>query len=204
VGDYAIIAYDSSAFRNRYGFDADFIWTSGGLSNGGELIVLADQFSRPIDSVDFDDAAPWPFGSNAGEPDGGGASIELVDSSLNNMLGQNWISSATPVQGQIINGFQVYGSPGSGPLSVGLNQIPFEKESIFNFYPNPNSGQLFIEVNANFARKNLPIQIYDLSGKVVYEDQLSTVRTILDLNKLSDGIYFIRIQGDVKKLILAR
>ncbi|MAC96302.1 MAG: hypothetical protein CMC96_12480 [Flavobacteriales bacterium] len=202
LGQYAIIAYDSSAFRNRYGFDADFVWTSGGLSNGGELIVLADQFGRSIDSVDYDDAAPWPSGANAGEPDGGGASIELADSSSNNMLGQNWIASATAIQGQIINGFQVYGTPGSGPISVGIKSFENNNQNHFNFYPNPTDGQLTIQVNSSTSIKNTPLQVFDLSGKVVFERFISNQKTTLNLNELSNGIYFIRIENEMKKLII--
>lgn len=205
VGDYAIIAYDSSAFRNRYGFDADFIWTSGGLSNSGELIVLANQFGQAIDSVDFDDASPWPFGSSAGEPDGGGASIELLDSNLNNMLGQNWISSPIAVQGKIINGLQVYGSPGSGPLAVGLNSVASKVENDIIYYPNPSKGQLIVEVNQReIEANNLLLEIYTLNGKKVYERQLLAEKELLNLNSLSNGVYFIRIQSQTQKLIISQ
>src|SRR5690606_30536953 len=47
-GQYFVIAIDSSAFRNVFGFDADFIWTSGALSNSGELITLIDNFGRMV------------------------------------------------------------------------------------------------------------------------------------------------------------
>jgi len=114
AGQYFVGAFDSSAFRNRFGFNADFVWTSGGLSNGGEDITIVDNFGRTVDSVDFKDVAPWPSGSGAGQPDGGGSSIVLCDSTSDNNLGSNWFAATSAVAGQIINGFQVYANPGVG------------------------------------------------------------------------------------------
>jgi hypothetical protein len=114
AGQYFVGAFDSSAFRNRFGFNADFVWTSGGLSNGGEDITIVDNFGRTVDSVDFKDVAPWPSGSGAGQPDGGGSSIVLCDSTSDNNLGSNWFAATSVVAGQIINGFQVYANPGVG------------------------------------------------------------------------------------------
>lgn len=113
-GQYVVGTVDSSGFRNRFGFDADFVWTSGGLSNGGEDITIVDNFGRTVDSVDFKDVAPWPSGSAAGLPDGGGSSIVLCDSTADNNVGSNWFAATSPVVGQIINGFQVYANPGVG------------------------------------------------------------------------------------------
>ena len=97
AGQYMVIAFDSSGFRNTFGFNADFIWNSGGLSNGGEDITLVDNFNRTVDSVDFDDAAPWPLGFGAGQPDGGGASLVLCDSTADNNVGSNWFAATSPV-----------------------------------------------------------------------------------------------------------
>lgn len=83
---YFVIAVDSAAFFNTYGMNADAIWTSGGLSNSGESIVIIDENGAMVDSVVYDDNAPWPTGA-----DGQGSSIQLCDlSSPNRNLGSNW------------------------------------------------------------------------------------------------------------------
>tara|TARA_R110002049_G_scaffold308786_2_gene514082 strand:- start:1198 stop:3327 length:2130 start_codon:yes stop_codon:yes gene_type:complete len=120
-GQYMVIAFDSSGFRNTFGFNADFVWNLGGLSNGGEDITIVDNFNRTIDSVDFDDSAPWPSGFAAGQPDGGGASLVLCDSTADNNNGANWFAATSPVAGQIVNGLQVFANPGVGaPCLVSL------------------------------------------------------------------------------------
>jgi hypothetical protein len=118
AGQYFVIAVDSAGFRNRYGLDANAIWTSGGLSNGGEDITLVDNFGRTVDSVDFDDNSPWPSGSSAGSPDGGGASIILCNILSDNNLGINWIVSSNLIPGQVINGMQVFGNPGMSDICI--------------------------------------------------------------------------------------
>lgn len=111
ASDYFVIAVDSSAFRNVFGRAADDEWTSGGLSNGGEDIILLDNNSTPLDTVDYDDNSPWPSGSGTGQPDGGGASIILCNLTANNNDGTNW-SAATTSTNQTVNGRTVLASPG--------------------------------------------------------------------------------------------
>jgi DNA/RNA endonuclease YhcR with UshA esterase domain len=109
---YLVIAVDSVAVMSRFNITGVYQWTNGGLSNGGEPIALKDSSGNMVDSLRYDDGAPWPSGSAAGQPDGGGASIVLCDSSADNTNGANWKASTYTVTGKIINGKQVYGSPG--------------------------------------------------------------------------------------------
>ncbi|MCB9360785.1 MAG: lamin tail domain-containing protein [Flavobacteriales bacterium] len=111
VGGYYVITIDSSGFYNTYGYNADGVF-SNGLSNGGEAIVLKDAFGSVVDSVDYDDASPWPSGSSAGNPDGGGSSLILCDVNTDNNDGSNWSKSVNST-GVMINGFEVLASPGS-------------------------------------------------------------------------------------------
>ncbi len=112
ANSYFVIAVDTSAFYNVFGYSADDEWTSGGLSNGGEDIIIIDNNANPIDTVDYDDNAPWPSGSGNGQPDGGGASLILCSLNSNNNNGSNWAASSNSV-GVSINGLPVLASPGS-------------------------------------------------------------------------------------------
>jgi len=116
AGDYIVFAVDSSAMVNVYGYSGAYIFT-GGLSNSGEDIVLVDPLGNVVDTVNYDDAAPWPSGFSAGEPDGGGASLILCDYSTDNNDGSNW-SVATTATGVNINGLDVLGSPGAANTCI--------------------------------------------------------------------------------------
>ncbi|MFT6924275.1 MAG: ELWxxDGT repeat protein [Crocinitomicaceae bacterium] len=116
AGDYFVIAVDSVATGIIHGTNADAQWISGSLSNGGESIVLKDNFGNLIDSLRYDDTAPWPTSA-----DGYGPSIRLCDPFSDNELGANWSASTELVSGQVINFQQVYGSPGSAGSCVVCN-----------------------------------------------------------------------------------
>ncbi|MEM6343569.1 MAG: lamin tail domain-containing protein [Bacteroidota bacterium] len=59
--------------------------TGFGFSNNGETLMLYTESSCQIDSVRYDDEAPWPP-----EADGRGPSLSLSAPSLDNALGENW------------------------------------------------------------------------------------------------------------------
>ncbi|MGB3548871.1 MAG: plastocyanin/azurin family copper-binding protein, partial [Saprospiraceae bacterium] len=103
-----ILAVDSSAFVDTYGYTGDvFQWTGGALSNGGETIEISTSDSlNVIDVVTFDDAAPWPLGT-----DGEGASIVLCDITSDNDDPANWDFARTSA-GFSIAGIEVFANPG--------------------------------------------------------------------------------------------
>lgn len=123
AGGYFVIAVDSMAMYNTFGVSA-WEWPSGGLSNGGEDIVLKTTAGLTVDSVDFENSAPWPTSAN-----GSGYSLVLCDATSDNNLPASWDTSYTMVAGQIINGNQLYGSPGAddavcGSAPVGVPGYP--------------------------------------------------------------------------------
>lgn len=81
---YLVIAGDSTNFHGTFGFAPDAEWTAS-LSNTSDYIVLKDTGGLVLDSVNYDDGAPWPV-----EADGQGYSIQLCDSSMDNNDGNNW------------------------------------------------------------------------------------------------------------------
>ncbi|MEL6134993.1 MAG: lamin tail domain-containing protein, partial [Bacteroidota bacterium] len=89
AGEYIVIAGDSAGFTNFYGCDADYFWSNSGLSNGGELILIASGAGGEVDRVDYDDNNGWPT-----EPDGDGPSLELIDINGDNDDPSNWEASA--------------------------------------------------------------------------------------------------------------
>jgi DNA/RNA endonuclease YhcR with UshA esterase domain len=106
-GEYVVVAVDSLAMLNNFGITA-LQWTSGGLSNGGEDIIINDPTDAMVDIVDFDDANGWPEDA----ADGGGSSIVLCDLGADNNDPANW-QAATTDSGVDINGNDLRGNPGA-------------------------------------------------------------------------------------------
>lgn len=98
-GGYLVVAKDAVRYQQTYGAAPAAVYT-GGLSNGGETITLRNAPAAGavvIDSVAYTDRNPWPTTT-----DGGGPSLELIDSALNNDDSLNWaasraISGSTPL-----------------------------------------------------------------------------------------------------------
>lgn len=106
-GALALFAFDTALTRTFYGSALTFYPYQGALSNGGEMITLRNFHQRVLDSVNYDDAAPWPT-----TPDGTGPSLELIDASVDNTIPQNWRASTTNT-GKVLGPNTVFASPGA-------------------------------------------------------------------------------------------
>jgi hypothetical protein len=68
-----------------------------------------------------------------------------------------------------------------------------EGESIIT-YPNPTDGIFNIEVDKSYL--NTTAQIYDVLGKVVFEQKITTQKSIFDLSNLNKGTYIVSITNE--------
>ncbi len=75
-GEVAVLVSQPDGFRARYGNTVRILgqWTDRNLSNGGELITLADPIGSVLASFEYDDAAPWPTAA-----DGNGFTLSLIN-----------------------------------------------------------------------------------------------------------------------------
>ncbi len=62
-------------------------------------------------------------------------------------------------------------------------------------YPNPATNGL-INIRLNDQYKNAKTSIYDLQGRIVYENILPSAENSLDISKLNKGLYVITIFSD--------
>lgn len=85
-GEYIVVAIVAATYEGN-GYQV-FEWTAGGVNNSGEEVALVDAFGNVIDTVFYDDIAPWPT-----SPDGGCPSLELIDPLLDNADPANWQAS---------------------------------------------------------------------------------------------------------------
>jgi hypothetical protein len=104
---FLLIGHDSAKCRKYYG--KPFLQYADALSNGGEPLKIVNSLNQIVDSVNYDDATPWPLGPPS--PDGGGPSLEIIDVTKDNNVATNWKISITS-QG-IVNGISVFASPGN-------------------------------------------------------------------------------------------
>jgi len=125
-GEFIVICRDTVLFKTYFPGIVNVMGNfEFGLSGGGELVRLFDQYATLIDSVTYNDAGAWPP-----EPNGMGPTLELIDPDLPNHLAENWRSSIAP-----------HGTPGSingNASSVEHSQNPSPIEfNLFPPFPNP-------------------------------------------------------------------
>jgi hypothetical protein len=97
-GEYLVICENTTRFTSLFPDVTNYVGNADfGLSGSGELVRLYDSNGTLIDSLIFDDEAPWPTAA-----DGQGGTLELIDPSSDNTLGANWASDGT-----------IHGTPGT-------------------------------------------------------------------------------------------
>jgi hypothetical protein len=86
---YLVLCIDTALFKPLFPEVQNFIGNVGfGLSGSGELVRLYDNKMLMMDSLIYDDAAPWPT-----QPDGNGSTLSLKSPDLDNSLGESWLAS---------------------------------------------------------------------------------------------------------------
>jgi hypothetical protein len=93
----------------------------------------------------------------------------------------------------------------AGQISLGLNENLNKND--FSIFPNPCISSTTLNTNTNL--NNASITIYNAAGQALREMKNLSGHTIsLNLENLSNGIYFIRLKEEnkiisIKKLIIA-
>ena len=82
--------------------------------------------------------------------------------------------------------------------TINVNAIPSELEGInLRVVPNPNTGKFQLQLSESLTSETA-IQLYDLNGRVVYEQALplsSQTHWEIKTTNLPTGVYFLRLSN---------
>jgi hypothetical protein len=190
AGDFLVLAVNASAMFGTFGIEA-LQWTGGALSNGGELIELIDNFGNLVDAVEYDDAMPWnPLA------DGAGPSLVLCNPDDDNSIATNWLVSA---EYAAVNaaGDSIFATPGGPCITTTVNELLPAGE--FTVFPNPNQG-IFSILTSHSG--NSIVEIFSLSGNLVFSSTVRGHETIDVSDHLNSGIYFVKIINQSNQTVL--
>ena len=87
----------------------------------------------------------------------------------------------------------IYGDDCGGEDVSSLNVVEPKQVSPIEFYPNPVNDHLYYKFNHLLEGEKCEIKIIDLSGKLVYEDVLSSGNNAISLNYVNSGMYILKI-----------
>jgi hypothetical protein len=89
---------------------------------------------------------------------------------------------------------------GGVSMSVDVNSLT----SSINAYPNPTEGEFTLTV-ANTQVSDLNITVTNIQGQAVYQNQVKSVLTYqenIDLSQFAKGMYFLKVNDQVVKLLV--
>jgi hypothetical protein len=185
-GQYVVIVEDSSLFKACFPDVKNFVGQMDfGFSGSGEFIKLSDDKGQGVDSLTYDDQAPWPT-----EADGNGATLELMNPTTDNTQGSNWKASA----GHGTPGRRNSVTTGTGNTNAGF--IPDRTELLQN-YPNPFNPTTRIRYTVSTAGR-VSVKVFNLLGQEVATifDGLRTpgvYEAMFDGGALPGGVYLYRM-----------
>ena len=76
---------------------------------------------------------------------------------------------------------------GSHPFPVGTREVVLKNTPAMVVYPNPAAGM----INVTTPAASGDILIMDLSGRLLYKNQVSDVITTIDVHNFPGGMYLI-------------
>lgn len=97
-----------------------------------------------------------------------------------------------------------FGNPRNGDYNIGAilpnTVLSFEDLNMDEvlIYPNPVSDQLTIENNTVIGE----IELYTVQGKRIFQTYVNTNKDYINLDKIDNGVYFLKIDNKVKKIIV--
>jgi hypothetical protein len=74
---------------------------------------------------------------------------------------------------------------------IGLKEPSLFEKAVFSVYPNPGSGQYFLERE---TAEKATLRVYSLNGALILEKELSQQKETVTLNDVPEGLYIFGIQ----------
>ncbi len=185
-GGFLVLCRDAATFQAVFSAGPPCAGAFGfSLSNGGEKLQLWDAARVVVDSLTYDDMAPWTT-----DPDGNGPTLELVYHGLDNSLAESWGAAAvlggTPgAQNSIFVVNATEKELPTGPFRLGMN------------YPNPFSKQTAIPYALDVPA-DVTLHIFNTLGQEVHRSAMGhqpsgTYTAHWTPEALHTGVYFYHL-----------
>jgi hypothetical protein len=205
-GAFLVISEDSVLMQTVFGL-ATLQWSSGGLGNTTDTLVLTNSLEQTIDSVYYASATPYDVNAN-----GNGPSLVMCppyNNALptNNDIASSWhaeVNRTDFLNVKSFNGYNLIVSPGRAncdPLSIDEgNDL-----NTFSLYPNPTTQDFIVEKSNKNPFEY--IEIYDMLGTKLLKKDFNNQKSFITLRDYSNGVYSVVLKDidnktlSIKKLI---
>jgi hypothetical protein len=152
---------------------------SGSLDNGGERVELSNATARVVDSVRYDDDAPWDERAA-----GGGTSLQRICASADGGTANNWSGAGDPTP-LAPSAEARCPPPAPANPAIAFNEVHFHGPNVLD------AQQEFVELRNN---SNAPVNLkgYELAGGVKYKFDVDTVLAPGDLIAVCRDAAYVR------------
>jgi hypothetical protein len=168
-------------------------------TDGGTTFTLAGQtcLQTPYDMQFINDSTGFVVGSNVNAS---------CDVSYTTDYGQTWNSIIFPYEYAgngvfafdtaniyVAGSYQTIIRTGTGGVVTASKKNTNLNNQSYKIYPNPSNGIFQIESSKN-ATTN--IEVYNIAGGLVYQNNFSNKLTTINLSELSAGLYIVKLKSE--------
>jgi photosystem II stability/assembly factor-like uncharacterized protein len=168
-------------------------------TDGGTTFTLAGQtcLQTPYDMQFINDSTGFVVGSNVNAS---------CDVSYTTDYGQTWNSIIFPYEYAgngvfafdtaniyVAGSYQTIIRTGTGGLVTASKKNTNLNNQSYKIYPNPSNGIFQIESSKNAATN---IEVYNIAGGLVYQNNFSNKLTTINLSELSAGLYIVKLKSE--------
>lgn len=189
-------------YIDKYGYDPNIYNGTGGNNKVMRLVIDAMKLTPPNPSfVQCRDAIlQADLNTTVGQSAGQNYCMiweTFARRGLGKYASSGSVTDAAGIQDQVED-FTVP-TPGATPATGSncfLGNEYFQNSDSFKIYPNPTNGLLNININDYIG--DLQINVYDLNGRQVYNQNVTNFNNTnaINLGSLSAGIYVLKLQGE--------
>ncbi|MDD2636883.1 MAG: PKD domain-containing protein, partial [Bacteroidales bacterium] len=131
----------------------------------------------------------------------GGASVVITGGTEPFTITWSNDETGTEVTGLIPDNYSVVVLDDNGcftttPFTVNWVNTIKDNSLVYSIYPNPARNEVFVKFDGQIANS---IQVFDLLGKVVYNTQPTSDFSTIDISKLQNGVYFVKVMFNDKE-----
>jgi hypothetical protein len=83
-------------------------------------------------------------------------------------------------------------------FNTSSSEDKLKNEVALNIYPNPANGMLHVYMQGNNQKRN--INLYDITGKLVYEEVFDKEKCSIHVSAFPEGMYFVKISGEKEQI----
>jgi len=200
------------------------IWklgTSGLTYTAGLSNQLAQYYQSKSDNTIFNSANDWnllinnPSANFSESISGNTATFTNSSSSINSTLNYSWdfgdgntSSVQNPSHTYATNGTYtvtliasncIFSDTITNTIQIGTNSMEENTNTNFEFYPNPTTNQITINVEKQLLGS--VYTIYDYTGKSILSGKILLEQSVIDLEYLSKGVYFLSIGENLERTV---